>query len=100
MGPVEPLTVVSDASGSWGCGAVHENLWFQPQDWHDISIAPKELVQIVMAVVLWGHYWAGKNVRCLCNNMAVVTAVNKRSARDPTLAGLLCTLAFVAAYLS
>ena len=30
MPPIsEPLIVVSDASRSWGCGAVHENLWFQ-----------------------------------------------------------------------
>ena len=103
MPPIsEPLTVVSDASGSWGCGAVHNNLWFQaqwPADWRVISIAPKELVPIVMVVVLWGLYWAGKNVRCLCDNTAVVAAVNKRSARDPTLAGLLRTLAFVAALL-
>ena len=103
MPPIsEPLIVVSDASGLWGCGVVHENLWFQaqwPQDCGDISIAPKELVPIVMAVVLWGPYWAGKNVRCLRNNTAVVAAVNKRSARDPTLAGLLRTLTFVAALL-
>ena len=41
---VKWLVVVSDASGLWGCGAVHENLWFQlqwPETWAAVSIAPK-----------------------------------------------------------
>ena len=70
-----PLVVVSDASGSWGCGAAHENLWFQlqwPETWAAVSIAP---------------------------NMAVVAAVNKGAARDPTLSHLLRILAFVVAVL-
>ena len=98
----EPLLMTSDASGSWGCGGVHENLWFQvewPADWLGVSIAPKELAPIVIAAVLWGPYWAGKSVRCLCDNMAVVASINRRSARDPTLAGLLRTLAYVSATL-
>ena len=97
-----PLTLVSDASGSWGCGALHEDLWFLaewPHDWRGVSIAPKELAPIVMAVILWGPYWADKSVLCLCDNTAVVAALNKRTARDPTLAGLLRTLAFAAATL-
>ena len=97
-----PLVVVSDASGSWGCGAAHENLRFQlqwPETWAAVSIAPKELVPIVVAATLLGPYWVGKHVRFLCDNMAVVAAVNKEAARDPTLSHLLRILAFVAAVL-
>ena len=103
MPPTNPPFVIrSDASGSWGCGAVYDNLWFQlqwPRSWEEVSIAPKELVPIVMAVTLWGPYWAGQRVCCLCDNAAVVAAVNKGSARDPTLAHLLRLLAFASAIL-
>ena len=98
----EPFIIVSDASGGWGCGAMYANLWFQlqwPEKWYTVAIAPKELVPIVMAVILWGPYWAGKRVRCLCDNISVVAAVNKGAARDPALSSLLRTLAFVTAVL-
>ena len=98
----EPFIIVSDASGGWGCGAMYANLWFQlqwPERWYTVAIAPKELVPIVMAVILWGPYWAGKRVRCLCDNISVVAAVNKGAARDPALSSLLRTLAFVTAVL-
>ena len=65
----------------------------------EFSIAPKELVPIVMAVTLWGPHWVGRRVCCLCDNMAVVAAVNKGSARDPTLMHLLRILAFLTAIL-
>ena len=54
-----------------GMGLRSNVLWFQlqwPENWSTVAIAPKELVPIVMAVSLWGPYWAGKRVRCLCDN--------------------------------
>ena len=98
MPPVlSPLHMVSDASGTWGCRAAHENIWFQlqwPATWESLPIAPKELVPIVIAVVLWGRHWVVRHICCLCNNMAVVAAVNKGAARDPNLSHLLRLLAF------
>ena len=41
--------ITSDASGSWGCGALHYNQWLQlawPPEWLGVPIAPKELVPI------------------------------------------------------
>ena len=103
MPPSNPSFVIrSDASGSWGCGAVYDNRWFQlewPPLWKAVSIAPKEIVPIVMAVILWGPYWAGQRVCCLCDNAAVVAAVNKGSAKDPALSHLLRLLAFASAVL-
>ncbi len=62
-----------------------------------MHIAPKELVPIIAAIAVWGTYWAGQRICCLCDNMAVVFAVNKGSAKDPQLMRLLRTLFFICA---
>ena len=95
--PVEshPTTILTDASGGWGCGALCLNRWFQlewPSSWSDTSIAPKELVPVVVAVAVWGHLFSGKSVRVMSDNLAVVCCINKGSARDPVLVHLLCAL--------
>lgn len=58
-------TVVSDASGRWGCGAFWAEKWFQLQ-WHDqlhdTHITVKELIPIVLAAAVWGPQWLGKTV--------------------------------------
>ena len=99
--PVSPsFLLTSDASGSWGCGALSGNQWLQlswPPEWADVPIAPKELVPIVLAVALLGPQWAGAKVCCRCDNSAVVWAVNKGSARDPKLMRLLRILCFFCA---
>ena len=84
---VERYTRTYGSSSSW------------PSSWQTVSIAPKELVPIVVGVVLWGVHWAGKRICCLCDNTAVVAAVNKGAARDPMLAHLLRILAFATAVL-
>ena len=62
-----------------------------PTSWEDVAI---ELVPIIIDVALWGPLWAGAKVRCLCNNIAVVFAVNKGTAKDPQIRRLLHILAF------
>ena len=82
----------SDASGGWGCSAIFRNLWIQLpwlQNWETATIAPKELAPIILAVALWGLQFVGTKVRAQCDNSAVVYAVNKRSARYPTISRLL-----------
>ena len=52
------VEMASDASGSWGCGAWHNNLWFQlPWDSRSrpLSIAAKELLPILLACAIWGR---------------------------------------------
>ena len=44
----------------------------------------KELVPIVLAAALWGSAWSGQHVLCKCDNMAVVCAVSKGSAKEPS----------------
>ena len=97
------IFITSDASGNWGCGALHGNAWFQlewPQSWAEVSIAPKELVPIIVAVGLWGVQWSGSTICCLCDNAAVVATINKGSARDPSLVRLLRILAWFSAMLN
>ena len=93
-------SITSDASGRWGCGAIFNNLWMQlqwPPEWAPVSIAPKELVPIVLAVAMWGPQWGSSKICAHCDNMAVVYAVNKKSARDPAISSLLRLLCLLCA---
>ena len=96
-------TVISDASGSWGCGAFCPDtlMWFQ-QQWSpgfiSSSIAVKELVPIVIGAAIWGNKWRGTVVLFKSDNQAVVTALNSRSARNPQLSHLLRCLFFFEAH--
>ena len=94
------VRVVSDASGSWGCGAFSGDKWLQHQwraDMLPYSIAFKELVPIVMTALLWGRQWERKIVSFTCDNQAVVVVFNKLYCRDLGLMHLLRCLIFVAA---
>ena len=96
-------TVTSDASGSWGCGAFLQGnwQWFQiqwPRSWEPLNIAVKELLPIVASAAVWGTNWAGRSVIFHCDNMAVVYALNARSAHDPNLSHLLGILFFFEAH--
>ena len=72
-------SLMSDASGSWGCGVYWGDKWFQwqwagpSQEW---VIALKELLPILFALVVWGRRWVGHRIECYCDNMAVVAVVN------------------------
>ena len=96
-------TVVSDASGSWGCGAFCEPSvnWFQLEwypSWRSVNIAAKELVPIVISAAVWGASWRGKSIRFLSDNQAVVTCLTNRSAQDPCMVHLLRCLFFFEAH--
>ena len=100
--PVGP-TVVSDASGSWGCGAYSKSSleWFQwqwPHSWSPVNIAAKELVPILISAAIWGPVWRGSTVLFLSDNQAVVTCLLRRTARDPLMAHLLRCLFFLEAH--
>ena len=95
------VTVTTDASGSWGCGALFSLRWFQFK-WqnHLVSwnITAKELFPILLAAATWGREWHSCHVVVNCDNEAVVTVVNKGSARDPVVGHLLHCLHFFAVH--
>lgn len=98
--PGPPITtILSDASGSWGCGALDtlSGDWLQlqwPQSWETVNIAIKEMVPIVLAAAVWGARWAKHQVRFRSDNMAIVASLQSRSAREPHLSHLLRCLFF------
>lgn len=101
--PTTPsITVTSDASGSWGCGAFVGTHWFQvewPPEWETHAIACKEMVPVMFAAATWGREWSGQ---CICfrsDNIAVVSVLRTGRARDPTLMHLLCCVHFYSATL-
>ncbi len=76
--------VISDASGSWGCVAYHNQFWFQlqwPVVMEDCHISIKEMIPIVIAATLWGNRWSGQSVRFRSDNSAVVAVVNSGSSK-------------------
>ena len=87
----------TDASGSWGCGALAAPVWFSLA-WQGLpvlqSIALKELFPVVLACSVWGCQWHGLYILCHSDNQAVVSQINSLHARDPLAAHFLRCLAF------
>ena len=98
------VTVTSDASGTWGCGAFQHQTpakWFQlqwPPSWASVSIAAKELFPVVASAAMWGGSWPKSRVVFQSDNMATVQVLSSGSSRDPTMARLLRCLFFFEAY--
>ena len=93
-------SILTDASGTWGCGAILHHRWFQWQwssEWTDEGIMAKELVPIVLAVTVWGPYLKKNAVLLQCDNLSLVTAINKGACKDILVMHLLrCMWFFVA----
>ena len=97
------VTVTSDASGFWGCGAFLDRgeAWFQwewPPAAAQKNIAVKEMYPILIAAACWGHRWLGKTVRCRSDNQAVVSVIASRYSWDQDLMHLLRCLFFFEAH--
>lgn len=97
----DDVTVTSDASGSWGCGAyTSAGQWFQykwPPSWASVHITAKELLPIIMASVVWGHSWTGKGVKWVCDNAAAVDIINSGKSKDKLAMHLVRCVFFFAA---
>ncbi len=95
------VTVTSDASGNWGCGAfLASGEWFQCEwqgVWEDVHITAKELLPIVIACALWGADWRGKTVKCLCDNAAVVAIIRSGRSKHAVVMHLMRSLSLFAA---
>ena len=51
------ISLTSDASGTWGCGAFFNSFWFQlkwPETFQGLHITIKELLPIVIVAAIWG----------------------------------------------
>jgi len=89
--------LVSDASGSRGCGAFFRDKWFQ-LEWagnlKNAHISVKELVPIVTAAAIWDPEWSTESIEVKCNSAAVVAVLNSGSSRNPELMHLMRCLSF------
>ena len=93
------IVVHSNASGSWGFGAVATSTWFHgswPSHWGSVNITAKELLPIVLAASIWGKEWAGKAIEFRCDNEAIVGAISSWRSREPLVMHLLRGLALLA----
>ena len=98
--PHTSAEVTSDASGSWGCGAFSGSSWFKLQwsaTYSDVHISAKELVPVVIAAVVWGEEWRGKNIRVWCDNIASVSNINQGSSTNRDVMHLARCLACIKA---
>ena len=85
------LRPITDASG-FAYGAVVGASWLQgqfPSSWDSKHISIKELLPIVLAVRRWGPVWTNQRVLFLSDNTAVVTVINRQTAKYPQLMYLL-----------
>ena len=95
------ITVYSDASGSWRCGALWQQKWFNlpwSAQLQTCSTAVKELVPVVVAAALYVSQWRGKIVTFRVDNTAVAEVLNSTSCRDSHLMHLVRLLVFLTSY--
>ena len=95
--PPADYQITTDASGSWGCGAVFETQWFQlawSSEWTRTDIMAKELVPIVLNCAFWGPLILGKKLEFRCDNNSLVDVINKGSSKELMVIHLLQCLWF------
>ena len=74
-----------------GLGAVHMNQVYAihiPQYCKKFSIVHLEMLNILVAVRVWGKYWKNQRILIKCDNQAVVSVLNLGRAQDLTLAAI------------
>ena len=94
-----PNHVWTDASGSFGCGAIYPAMqrwlqlrWPSKGTWAQLqesSIAVKELLLIVLACAVWGSQWRCLVVTIHCDNTEAVAAINSGYSRVTQIMHLL-----------
>ena len=73
-----------DASleGLGGCYDNHVYALPIPRGFNDYNIAHLEILNVVVALKIWGHMWANKSIQIMCDNMAVVDVLTCGRAKD------------------
>ena len=98
----------TDASGSFGCGALWPPHWIQFQ-WpqaYDVgclalkeeSITLKELLPVVLACAVWGPAWRDSTVLVYCDNAGAVAVINSGYSKVPRIMHLVRCMFFIRAF--
>ena len=56
-----------------------------------LTIVHFEMLNVMVALRLWGELWANSSITVHCSNAAVVSVLKSGSSRDPFLAATACT---------
>ena len=86
--PTDSLNFFSDAAGSCGYSCLFSPSWtfgIWPQVWNDYPIHIKEIYPIFLGLSLWSDSLRNVKLTLRCDNLAVVVAVNKQTAKDRRL---------------
>ena len=86
--PIPQHKVFLDASLQ-GLGGVLKNMVYTlqiPTGFNNYTIVHLEILNIVVALKLWGSLWQSHAIEVKCDNMAVVEVLNTGRARDQMLA--------------
>ena len=80
--------------GRWGSLVYHLKI---PKVFILLGIVHLEMVNILVALRLWGKAWATKKITILCDNQAVVSVLNNGKTRDTYLAACARNISMLAA---
>ena len=72
-----------------GLGGVFKNMVYSlqiPKGFNNYTIVHLEILNVVVALKLWGSLWKNQAIELKCDNMAVVEVLNTGKARDQMLA--------------
>ena len=85
------IHLLSDAS-DLGFGGSYAKQWIQGRwdpFWKSLNIAVRELYPILVLVKLFGHLWENHHIIFHCDNQAIVSCLNKHTAKDKNIMSLL-----------
>ena len=71
-----------------------------PLGYENMTIVHLEMLNILVAIRIWGPQWTGKAIRIACDNQAVVMVLNSGKTRDLTLAAIARNIFMEAAHLT
>ena len=72
-----------------GLGGSYDNYVYAlqlPRGFKGYNIAHLEILNIIVALKVWGQAWANKSIDVKCDNLAVVEVLSLGKARDSTIA--------------
>ena len=72
-----------------GLGGFYDNMVYTipiPQGYKGYNINHLEMLNIMVALKLWGTYWSNQCVQIFCDNLPVVEVIRTGKARDQILA--------------
>lgn len=78
------IRLFTDASATFGYGAVFNNKWFYgrfPSTWKCVNITFLELYPIVVAALVWGKAWKNHSIVFITDNQALVAILNKKTSK-------------------